>query len=147
MLGESPNTGVLRRLRHKCPSITDRDLIVDPRREQVVSGAGLVKHPPPLGFLGSTMYFIGQPMRPKRPIPEDLLETEGKIKWVQLGVEHTRFFHAKASIKHWHNFIAMLQTEDHVEVTEHDGKATLLWEAFKQRLGQSVNTTIDGVLD
>ena len=31
----------------------------------------------------------------------------------------------------------MLVNEDQMEVTDHEGKAAILWEAFKKRLGQS----------
>ena len=61
----------------------------------------------------------------------------GKIKGVKFGDENTKFFHTKASINHRHNKIAMLLNKDQVEVTEHEGKAAILWEAFKERLGQS----------
>ena len=60
-----------------------------------------------------------------------------KIKGVKFGDENTKFFHTKASINHRHNKIAMLLNKDQVEVTDHDGKAAILWEAFKNRLGQS----------
>src|SRR3954468_18123138 len=33
----------------------------------------------------------------------------GKIKWVKLGDENTRFFHAKTTINYRHNFISMLK--------------------------------------
>jgi hypothetical protein len=36
----------------------------------------------------------------------------GKIKWVKLGNENTKFFHTKATINYRHNFIAMLKNED-----------------------------------
>ena len=61
----------------------------------------------------------------------------GKIKGVKFGDENTKFFHTKASINHRHNQIAMLVNKDQVEVTDHEGKAAILWDAFKSRLGQS----------
>ena len=36
----------------------------------------------------------------------------------------------------------MLLNKDQVEVTEHEGKAAILWEAFKERLGQSTGHTM-----
>ena len=56
---------------------------------------------------------------------------------MKFGDENTKFFHTKASINHSHNKIAMLLNKDQVEVTDHEGKAAILWEAFKDRLGQS----------
>jgi hypothetical protein len=45
--------------------------------------------------------------------------------------------HAHATIRHRKNAIACLQDENSNEVTDHDGKENLLWEAFKKRLGIS----------
>jgi hypothetical protein len=58
----------------------------------------------------------------------------GKIKWVKLGNENTRFFHSKATINYRHNYISMLSTEDSEEITDHEGKASILWNAFKDRI-------------
>ena len=55
----------------------------------------------------------------------------GKIKGVKFGDENTRKIHTNASINHMHNHIAMLKNEDQVEITDHAGKAALLWNAFK----------------
>ena len=45
----------------------------------------------------------------------------GTIRWVTTGDAGTKFFHAHATIKH----------------SDHSTKASLLWESFKERLGQS----------
>ena len=66
----------------------------------------------------------------------------GEIKGVKFGDENTKFFHTKASSNHRHNKIAMLLNEDQVEITNHEGKAAILWEAFKKRLGQSNGHTM-----
>jgi hypothetical protein len=63
----------------------------------------------------------------------------GKIKWVKLGNENTRFFHTKATINYRHNYISLLRNKDHVEISDHEGKAGILWEAFKDRMGKSDN--------
>jgi hypothetical protein len=60
----------------------------------------------------------------------------GKIKWVKLGNENTRFFHTKATINYRHNFISMLKSDDQAEICDHEGKAHILWESFKRRMGQ-----------
>jgi hypothetical protein len=62
---------------------------------------------------------------------------KGKIKWVKLGNENTKFFHTKATINYRHNFIAMLKNEDQMEISDHEGKAAILWKAFEERMGQS----------
>ena len=61
----------------------------------------------------------------------------GKVKGVKFGDENTKFFHTRASINYRHNKIAMLLNDDHIEITDHAGKARILWEAFKKRLGKS----------
>lgn len=59
----------------------------------------------------------------------------GTINWVKFGHECTESFHANASIKHRRNFITMLQSPDNIEIYDHEAKANLIWEAFKERLG------------
>jgi hypothetical protein len=55
----------------------------------------------------------------------------GKMKWVTLGDEKTKFFHANATIKHNKNSIMTLKNGNGVLLTQHEEKATLLWEAYK----------------
>jgi hypothetical protein len=50
----------------------------------------------------------------------------GKIKWVKLGDENTKFFHTRATINVRHNKIVVLQNEDLADITDHDGKAEIL---------------------
>jgi len=61
----------------------------------------------------------------------------GKINWVQLGDATTKFFHAHATIRMRANSIKQLQKPDGTIVMSHKDKEQLLWEEFKQRLGQS----------
>jgi hypothetical protein len=56
-----------------------------------------------------------------------------------LGNENTWFFHTKATINYRHNYISMLRNKDHVDINDHEGKAGILWEAFKDRMGKSDN--------
>lgn len=63
------------------------------------------------------------------------------IGWVKFGDEMTKFFKAKATIKHRHNMIAMLQDENGDEHFEHIAKAALPWRDFKARLGTSLPTS------
>jgi hypothetical protein len=60
----------------------------------------------------------------------------GKIKWVKLGNENTKFFHTKTTINYRHNYISMLLNENQAKITDHDGKASILWKAFKDRMGK-----------
>jgi hypothetical protein len=61
----------------------------------------------------------------------------GRIKWVTLGDENTKFFHANTTVRHSKNCIRSLPDADGVVRIQHDEKALLLWESFKDRLGQS----------
>jgi hypothetical protein len=45
--------------------------------------------------------------------------------------------HANATVRHSKNCIRSLQDVDGLVRTQHDEKALLLWESFKDRLGQS----------
>jgi hypothetical protein len=47
------------------------------------------------------------------------------MKWVTLGDESTKFFHANATIKHNKNSIMTLEDENGVLLSQHDEKATL----------------------
>ena len=69
-----------------------------------------------------------------------MLGQRGKINWVKLGDANTNFFHARASVRHRHNSIASLKNDHQVDITDHEGKAAILWTAFKDRMGKSDNT-------
>jgi hypothetical protein len=60
-----------------------------------------------------------------------------KIKWIKDGDAGTKLFHAHASIKHRNNLIAQLQKNNGEIVIGHAEKEKVLWDAFKDRLGQS----------
>ena len=57
-----------------------------------------------------------------------------------MGEANTKYFQAKATIKHRHNCIAMLKDEDDLEHHTHSAKAAILYRAFKERLGTSFTT-------
>jgi len=69
----------------------------------------------------------------------------GAIKWVTLGDASTKFFHAQATIKYRRNLITHLQDEQGNILTDHSGKANLIWLAFKERLGTTSFSSIDFV--
>jgi hypothetical protein len=64
------------------------------------------------------------------------------IKWAKLGDENTKIFHAIATRNYRHNYIACLTTEDGRTVTDHEKKAAILWQAYKDRLGVSEHLNI-----
>lgn len=61
----------------------------------------------------------------------------GKINWVKEGDASTKYFHAHATIRHRKNTIASIQSPVGEMVTDHEGKAMIIWESFKERLGTS----------
>ena len=60
--------------------------------------------------------------------------TANKIK---LGDENTKFFHAMATISYRKNAISQLKDNNGNWVADHDGKAALLFLAYKNRMGVS----------
>lgn len=61
----------------------------------------------------------------------------GNIRWVKEGDAGTKLFHATATLKHRNILIAQLHKHNGEMVHNHIGKAAVLWEAFKERLGHS----------
>jgi hypothetical protein len=64
------------------------------------------------------------------------------VRWVQLGDEPTKFFHAAATERYWRNAITALQDEEGRELTQHEEKAVVLWNTFKHRMGCSSSPDI-----
>lgn len=56
----------------------------------------------------------------------------GTIKWVKFGDEGMNFLHANATVKYRKKLITSLTIH-----SSHEEKASILWEAYKQRLGTS----------
>ena len=61
----------------------------------------------------------------------------GNIRWVTTGDAGSKFFHAHATIRHKKKFITFLEDQNGTHQSNHSIKATLLWESYKERLGQS----------
>lgn len=59
------------------------------------------------------------------------------VNRIRFGDECTKFFHAMATISHRRNSIPQLLNEQGQWVQDHEGKAGLLWNAFKRRMGVS----------
>jgi hypothetical protein len=71
----------------------------------------------------------------------------GKVKWIKEGDANTKLFHATASVKHRNNLISCLQKNNGETVVSHTEKEIVLWEAFKDRLGQYNFTCISSNLN
>jgi len=61
----------------------------------------------------------------------------GTIKWVQLGDENTKLFHANATIRYRRNSIPCLIDSSGAPIFNHNAKAELIWNEFKERLGST----------
>jgi len=59
------------------------------------------------------------------------------MRWVTKGDASTNFFHANATIRHRKNFITSLEESTGVSHTEHNVKASILLDAYKEMLGQT----------
>jgi hypothetical protein len=66
----------------------------------------------------------------------------GRIKWTTVGDKNTKFFYANATIRHNKNSIMVLKSSEEQDKFTHDEKATILWEAYKERLGTSEFTQV-----
>jgi hypothetical protein len=66
----------------------------------------------------------------------------GQIKWVTLGDAGTKFFHANATVKHRHNLISSLKDDNGNTILSHTDKESMLFNAFKNRLGTSQQTSM-----
>lgn len=62
--------------------------------------------------------------------------TENRIKFWD---ECTKFFHAMAIISYRRNTITQLKMDNDVWVQDHEGKAAIIWNAFKGRMGVTVD--------
>jgi hypothetical protein len=64
------------------------------------------------------------------------------MKWATLGDAGTKFFHANATIKHHHNLISSLEDANGTVAISHADKEVVLFQAFKDRLGTSQQTSM-----
>jgi len=65
--------------------------------------------------------------------------TNNKVKF---GDECTKFFHAMATISYRRNAISKVKNENGIWVQDHEGKAGILWNTFKNRMGISSEVTM-----
>jgi hypothetical protein len=65
-----------------------------------------------------------------------------KTSKVRFGDECTKFFHAMATISHRKNAISQILNDEGAWIQDHEGKACLMWTAFKNRMGVSNGITM-----
>lgn len=58
------------------------------------------------------------------------------IRWIKFGDENSKFFQAVATERYRKNCISSLKTEDGTCVDDHASKESILFEAFKNRMGK-----------
>jgi hypothetical protein len=60
-----------------------------------------------------------------------------------LGDENTKYFHTIATKIYRRNLITYIKSSDNVMVYNHDHKAAIIWESYKERLGVSENVAMN----
>jgi hypothetical protein len=58
-------------------------------------------------------------------------------RWVTLGDENTKFFHTLATRSFRRNYISQIRVDEDTVITDHDLIASVLYNAFKERIGVS----------
>jgi hypothetical protein len=66
----------------------------------------------------------------------------GNIKWATCGDAGTKLFHANATVRHKQNSITTLRNYSGHDISSHEGKAEILYDEFKKRLGTSDFTSM-----
>lgn len=64
------------------------------------------------------------------------------MRWTKFDDESTSFFHAVSTERYRINTITSLDLEDGRTVTEHQEKASALWEEYRDRMSQTCNPTM-----
>jgi hypothetical protein len=64
------------------------------------------------------------------------------VRWVKLGGENTKFFHASATKSYRRNKIPTLTSNDGISYNDHDSKAVIIWNTFTKCLGSSDKPTM-----
>ena len=60
-----------------------------------------------------------------------LLEKRCTIRYIKVGGENTKFFHAMATERHRRNSIASLKLPDGSVATDHSQMESIIWNCFK----------------
>ena len=58
-------------------------------------------------------------------------------RWVKVGEDNTKFFHAMETQRYRRNSIAMIKADDGRMVSDHEEMAGILWSSYKDRMGCS----------
>jgi hypothetical protein len=69
------------------------------------------------------------------------------MRWAKLGDENTKFFHTVATQSYRRNYITFIEDEDGNYITNHDHKAAIIWNSYKNRLGITNNLVMNFDLD
>jgi hypothetical protein len=64
------------------------------------------------------------------------------IRWIKVGGDNTKFFHAMATQRNRRNTISMLKAEDGRLVNDHAEMAGLLWSNYRDRMEHSEGITM-----
>jgi hypothetical protein len=64
------------------------------------------------------------------------------VNIIKFGDECTKFFHAMATISYRRNSISQLRNEEGVWIQDHAGKAGLLWNSYRNRMGTTTSPTM-----
>jgi mannosylglycoprotein endo-beta-mannosidase len=59
------------------------------------------------------------------------------VRWVKVGEDNTKFFHAMATQRNRRNTISMIKDADGRVVNDHAEIAALLWSSYRDRMGNS----------
>jgi hypothetical protein len=61
------------------------------------------------------------------------------VNRIKFGDECTKFFHGMATVSYRRNSISHIMNEQGVWIQDHEGKAGLLWNSFKNRMGTTTS--------
>ena len=64
------------------------------------------------------------------------------VNRIKLGDECTKFFHGMATISYRRNSIAQIMNDQGIWIHDHEGKAGLLWNSFRNRMGTTSSPTM-----
>jgi hypothetical protein len=74
-------------------------------------------------------------------------KNRAKIRWINLGDEISKKIRAIATQSYRKNYITSLKTDDNSYVTNHDHKADVIWNSYKERLWVSNKPIMSFILD
>jgi hypothetical protein len=64
------------------------------------------------------------------------------VNRIKLGDDCTKFFHAMATISYRRNSIPQLTNEEGAVISDHAGRADMIWSSFRGRMGVTTNPTM-----